>query len=104
GRLLAAGDSGFSSPWRRTCGARETLSSTGHKIEASAPTFHAINIRYHSSAQLRGGTMLKTNKKLSARRQTIAAIEHLHKKDYECAITLAGAREGRGKEGGSHNF
>jgi hypothetical protein len=37
--------------------------------------------------------MLKTNKKLSARRHMIAAIEHLHKKDYECAITLAGAAE-----------
>jgi hypothetical protein len=42
--------------------------------------------------------MVKTNKKLSARRQTIAAIEHLHKKDYECAITLAGAAEGQVKE------
>lgn len=45
--------------------------------------------------------MLKTNKKLSARRQTIAAIEHLHKKDYECAITLAGAAEGQVKERGT---
>jgi hypothetical protein len=31
--------------------------------------------------------MVRTNKKLSARRQTIAAIEHFNKKDYECAIT-----------------
>lgn len=42
--------------------------------------------------------MVKTNKKLSARRQIIAAIEHLHKKDYECAITLAGAGENQIKE------
>jgi hypothetical protein len=42
--------------------------------------------------------MVKTTKKLSARRQTIAAIEHFHKKDYESAITLAGAAEGQIKE------
>jgi hypothetical protein len=42
--------------------------------------------------------MVKTTKKLSALRQTCAAIEHLHKKDYECAITLAGAAEGQVKE------
>jgi hypothetical protein len=42
--------------------------------------------------------MVKTNKRLAAQRQIIAAIEHLHKKDYECAITLAGAAEGQVKE------
>lgn len=43
-------------------------------------------------------TMVKTNKKLSARRQIIAAIEHFHKKDFECAITLGGAGENQIKE------
>jgi hypothetical protein len=42
--------------------------------------------------------MIKTTKKLSAQRQIIAAIEHLHKKDFECAITLAGAGENQIKE------
>ena len=42
--------------------------------------------------------MIKTSKKLSAQRQTIAAIAHLHSKDYECAITLAGAADGQVKE------
>jgi|SRR5262249_2173950 len=42
--------------------------------------------------------MVKTTKKLSAPRQICAAIEHFHKKDYECAITLAGAAEGQVKE------
>jgi hypothetical protein len=43
-------------------------------------------------------SMIKTDKQLSAQRQIIAAIEHLHKKDYECAITLASAAEGQVKE------
>jgi hypothetical protein len=42
--------------------------------------------------------MMKTNKQLSAFRQLVAAIEHFHKKDYECAITLAAAAEGQVKE------
>jgi hypothetical protein len=42
--------------------------------------------------------MVKTTKQLSAYRQIVAAIEHLHKKDYECAITLAGAAEGQVRE------
>jgi hypothetical protein len=42
--------------------------------------------------------MIKTTKQLAAYRQIVAAIEHLHKKDYECAITLAGAAEGQVKE------
>lgn len=42
--------------------------------------------------------MITTTKQLSAFRQTVAAIEHFHKKDYECAITLAGAAEGQIKE------
>jgi hypothetical protein len=42
--------------------------------------------------------MIKTSKKLSAQRQICAAIEHFEKKDYECAITLAGAAEGQVKE------
>jgi len=42
--------------------------------------------------------MVKTTKKLSAKRQILAAIEHFEKKDYECAITLAGAGENQIKE------
>lgn len=42
--------------------------------------------------------MIKTDKKLSALRQILAAIEHFEKKDYECAITLAAAGEGQCKE------
>ncbi|SRR5258708_22300508 len=42
--------------------------------------------------------MIKTTKQIAAYRQIAAAIEHLHKKDYECAITLAGAAEGQVKE------
>jgi hypothetical protein len=42
--------------------------------------------------------MVKTTKQLSAYRQIVAAIEHLHKMDFECAITLAGAAEGQVKE------
>jgi hypothetical protein len=41
---------------------------------------------------------MKTTKQQSAYKQLAAAIEHLHKKDYECAITLAGAAEGQVKE------
>jgi hypothetical protein len=42
--------------------------------------------------------MIKTSKQLSAFRQISAAIDHFEKKDYECAITLAGAAEGQIKE------
>jgi hypothetical protein len=42
--------------------------------------------------------MIKTTKQIAAYRQLVAAIEHLHNKDYECAITLAGAAEGLVKE------
>jgi hypothetical protein len=42
--------------------------------------------------------MIKTDKQLSSMRQIIAAIQHFYKKDYECAITLAGAGEGQIKE------
>ena len=42
--------------------------------------------------------MIKTTKQIAAYRQIVAAIEHLHRKDYECAITLAGAAEGQIKE------
>jgi hypothetical protein len=49
-------------------------------------------------ALYRGVDVVKSNKKLAARRQIIAAIDHLHKKDYECAITLAGAAEGQATE------
>jgi hypothetical protein len=38
---------------------------------------------------------IKTTKEVSARRQINAAIAHLHKGDFECAITLAGAAEGQ---------
>ncbi len=38
--------------------------------------------------------MIKTSKQLSAFRQISAAIDHVEKKDHECAITLAGAAEG----------
>ena len=37
---------------------------------------------------------IETTKQLAARRQITAAIEHLHKREYECAITLAAAAEG----------
>jgi hypothetical protein len=43
-------------------------------------------------------SMIKTSKQLSAFRQISAAIDHFEKKDYECAITLAGAAEGQIKE------
>jgi hypothetical protein len=36
-----------------------------------------------------------TSKQLASLRQIIAAIDHLHKKELECAITLAGAAEGQ---------
>jgi hypothetical protein len=42
--------------------------------------------------------MIKTTKQVSARRQIGAAIQHFERKDYECAITLAGAGEGQIKE------
>jgi hypothetical protein len=48
--------------------------------------------------------MVRTNKQLSAQRQICAAIEHFHKKDYGCAITLAGAGEGQVKEKTSNHF
>jgi hypothetical protein len=48
--------------------------------------------------------MIKTTKQIAAYRQIVAAIEHLHKKDYECAITLAGAAEGQVKEKTNHLF
>ena len=38
---------------------------------------------------------IQTTKQLSALRQIIAAIAHLHNKQFECAITLAGAAEGQ---------
>src|SRR5262245_11900987 len=38
---------------------------------------------------------VKTTKQNSAMRQACAAIEHFHKGNYECAITLAGAAEGQ---------
>ena len=37
---------------------------------------------------------IETTKQLAALRQITAAIEHLHKREYECAITLAAAAEG----------
>lgn len=42
--------------------------------------------------------MIRTTKQIAAYRQIVAAIEHLHRKSYECAITLAGAAEGQTKE------
>ena len=44
---------------------------------------------------------IETSKKLSALRQINAAIEHFHKGDFECAITLAAAAEGLLPEGKS---
>jgi hypothetical protein len=41
---------------------------------------------------------MKTTKQQSAYKQIVAAIEHFHKKQNECAITLAGAAEGQIKE------
>src|ERR1700730_2451159 len=37
---------------------------------------------------------IETTKQLAAIRQITAAIEHLRKQEYECAITLAAAAEG----------
>jgi hypothetical protein len=42
--------------------------------------------------------MGKTTKQVSAFRQISAAIDHLHKQNYECAITLAAAGENQTKE------
>lgn len=39
--------------------------------------------------------MIRTTKKLSAMRQILTAIKLMDSKDYECAITLAGAAEGQ---------
>lgn len=39
-----------------------------------------------------------TSKQLASLRQIIAAIAHLHKRELECAVTLAGAAEGQLKE------
>jgi hypothetical protein len=41
---------------------------------------------------------VRTTKQRSAYKQIVAAIEHFHKSQYECAITLAGAAEGQIKE------
>jgi hypothetical protein len=41
------------------------------------------------------GKDLKTNKQISSMRQILAAIEHFHKQELECAITLAAAGEGQ---------
>ena len=38
---------------------------------------------------------IETTKQTASLRQIIAAITHLHKKELECAITLAGAAEGQ---------
>jgi hypothetical protein len=38
---------------------------------------------------------VKTSKQLSALRQVRAAIEHFHKGEFECAMTLAAAGEGQ---------
>jgi hypothetical protein len=48
--------------------------------------------------------MVKTTKQLSARWQILAAIEHFHNKNYECAITLAGAGENQIKEKTTTHF
>ena len=40
------------------------------------------------------GPEIETTKQLAALRQITAAIEHLRKREYECAITLAAAAEG----------
>jgi hypothetical protein len=37
---------------------------------------------------------IETNVQLASMRQINAAIEHMHRGDFECAITLAGAAEG----------
>src|SRR6266446_10707820 len=40
------------------------------------------------------GPEIETTKQLAALRQLTTAIEHLRKREYECAITLAAAAEG----------
>jgi hypothetical protein len=42
---------------------------------------------------------IKTSKQRSSMRQILAAIDHLHKQEFEAAITLAGAAEGQILEG-----
>jgi hypothetical protein len=37
---------------------------------------------------------IETHVRYASMRQIHAAIEHVHREDYECAITLAGAAEG----------
>ena len=43
--------------------------------------------------------MIETTKKLSSLRQIKAAIAHLHKEEFEAAMTLAAAAEGQISEG-----
>lgn len=45
-----------------------------------------------------------TNVRLASMRQIHCAIDHLHRGDYECAITLAGAAEGILPETGKPHF
>src|SRR5437016_3103522 len=45
------------------------------------------------------GKTIETDKKRASLRQICAAIDHFHKGNYECAITLAAAGEGCVPEG-----
>lgn len=48
--------------------------------------------------------MIRTTKQVSAFRQIVAAIDHFHRKNYECAVTLAAAGEGQVKEATTTHF
>jgi len=48
--------------------------------------------------------MIRTTKQVSAFRQIVAAIDHFHRKNYECAVTLAAAGEGQVKETTTTHF
>jgi hypothetical protein len=48
--------------------------------------------------------MTKTTKQVSSFRQIVAAIDHFHKRNYECAVTLAAAGEGQVKEATTTHF
>jgi hypothetical protein len=43
---------------------------------------------------MRNRPSIDTTKQLAALRQIRAAIEHFHKQEFECVVTLAGAAEG----------
>jgi tRNA threonylcarbamoyladenosine modification (KEOPS) complex Cgi121 subunit len=51
-------------------------------------------LSYHWESVLATPVKIETHSRLASMRQIHCAIEHLHRGDYECAITLASAAEG----------